>query len=568
MAVSELRILLDIDAIVDLAGPRFFERGVGYVADGRVGAISEADDAIEASVRGTDAYSVRIAAVDDRIIGICSCPMGDSGAFCKHCVALSLAWIDEPVDAPDAPTDDPVETHLAGLDRDALIDLITDEMARDGALAARIRLRAEATSDVGVRLLRQALVRATRVGGFLDYREVPTFAAEVEDVADAIERAIDAEHAEAIIDLAEFGIGRLESALESADDSDGYFSMLWGRFGRIHLAACRAAQPDPVELARRLFDLEMEDEWEVFAGAAERYADILGETGLAEYRRLGMEQWTTVPARGPGAGRYQDPAADPHHEFTVTYLMESVARASGDMDELIAVMSRDLSSAYQYLQVAEVCRDAGRGDEALDWAERGVAAFPVRTDSRLREFLADAYLERSRGDEAMTLVWAAFKEEPDLEAFQRLRRFAERTGTWDAWRTRALETVRGAHGHPEAVGTTLVEIHTWEEDLDAGWAVAREYGCDHAILLRLAKRSEDTHPEDALAAFKGEVAEVLKVADRRNYTTAIGLLRRIDRLSAKLDRSDEFGAYVARVRRDNARRPAFCSMFDAAGFPR
>ena len=597
MAENELRALLDIPAILALAGQRSFERGVEYVAEHRVGEIDVSDDAIEAPVLGSDRYLTRVSVEEGRLVGDCSCPMGDMGAFCKHCVALALAWIEpaagriwgdrrtdlgrprapivpplppeawweEPDDDTITASDDPIRAYLEALDHDELVDLIDAEMAHDDTLRTRIRLRAEAASTDGTQNLRRALDGATAVHGFLEYAEVPTWAAGVEDVADAIEAAIDQGHAEAVIDLAERGLQRVGTAIENSDDSDGYHGDFLRRFEGIHLAACRVAKPDPVELARRLFKQELESEWDVFAGAAERYADVLGEEGLAEYRRLAQEQWAAVPVRAPNADPDRLPPMPSHHAFTVTRMMESLARASGDLDELIAVMSRDLSSAYQYLQLAQVCRDAGRADEALDWAERGVGAFPGRTDSRLVEFLAEAYLERSRGDEAEALVWKAFTEEPDLESFQRLHRVAEHTGELEAWRSRALERVRAAYRHPEGVGTTLVAIHGWEGEFDAAWAAAHEFGCERHELSKLAKRTEGSHPEEASAVLKEEVAEVLSVADRRNYTMAIGLLRRIERISARLGRPDEFRVYVTEVRAQNARRPAFCSMFDATG---
>ena len=55
--------------------------------------------------------------------------------------------------------------------------------------------------------------------------------------------------------------------------------------------------------------------------------------------------------------------------------MESLARVSGDIDELVAIKAKDLSSAYQFLRIAEILLGAGRKDEALTWAERGLTAF-------------------------------------------------------------------------------------------------------------------------------------------------------------------------------------------------
>ena len=81
MADVELAALLDISAVEALAGPRSFERGVDYLATGRIGAITASDDAIGATVQGTDAYSVRISAQDRRIFSFCS--MFDAAGFVR-----------------------------------------------------------------------------------------------------------------------------------------------------------------------------------------------------------------------------------------------------------------------------------------------------------------------------------------------------------------------------------------------------------------------------------------------------------------------------------------------------
>lgn len=38
-------------------------------------------------------------------------------------------------------------------------------------------------------------------------------------------------------------------------------------------------------------------------------------------------------------------------------------------------MSRDLSSSFRFLEIAELYAKVGRRDAALDWAERGIKAY-------------------------------------------------------------------------------------------------------------------------------------------------------------------------------------------------
>ena len=243
--------------------------------------------------------------------------------------------------------------------------------------------------------------------------------------------------------------------------------------------------------------------------------------------------------------------------------------------------SRDLSSAYGFLQIARLCRDADRGDEALDWAERGVRAFPSRTDLRIREFLADEYLRRSRDHDAMALIWAEYSEGPGLERYKLLKQYADRIGSWTTWRPRALDELRRSIDQAVAAapapaqpprfrwqqppdGTRLVDILLWEGNLDAAWAEGRRLGCGRTTWLRLALGSEETHPEQALAVYRQEVEALLQVTDKRVYAQAVDLLRRIGPLMTRLGRTAEFADYAAGVRVANARRPAFLALFDAA----
>jgi len=229
------------------------------------------------------------------------------------------------------------------------------------------------------------------------------------------------------------------------------------------------ARPDAVKLARRLFGRETSSGFDVFSNAGLTYADVLGKEGIAEYRRLATEHWARVPAIGPGQ---EDPERY-GRRFRLSSIMMALARMDGDVDAQAEVLKKDLSQAYDFLKIAEVYRDAGRSDIALEWAEKGLAAFPGRTDPRLREFVAEEYHRRERHPEAMALVWAAFSERPSLEEYRDLKRHADRAAAWDSWRARAWQLLRGgvqsrgqgAGRMPwEARGdrSTLIEILLWE----------------------------------------------------------------------------------------------------------
>jgi uncharacterized Zn finger protein len=160
--------------------------------------------------------------------------------------------------------------------------------------------------------------------------------------------------------------------------------------------------------------------------------------------------------------------------------METLARQSGEVEELVAVKSRDLSDAFSFLGIAEIYKAAGNKDAALEWAERGSRAFPVRTDGRLREFLIDEYYRRGWHDKAIGIAWTSFRERPSLNEYRGLHHAALRTKQWPQWREKAIallledigskkkQTPRGSWGPPlHADHSDLVEIYLWEEDIEA-----------------------------------------------------------------------------------------------------
>jgi uncharacterized Zn finger protein len=71
-----------------LAGKRSFDRGERYVD--AVSDLRDVGGGVVATVQGTEPYQVRLTWTEPGLIGDCSCPFGQDGEFCKHCVAVGL----------------------------------------------------------------------------------------------------------------------------------------------------------------------------------------------------------------------------------------------------------------------------------------------------------------------------------------------------------------------------------------------------------------------------------------------------------------------------------------------
>ena len=544
-----------------------WKRGVDYSEGRNVLTLVKDKGTIVARVSGTRNYNVKLWMDGDELCGTCDCPMGDEGVFCKHCVAVGLTYLDgeagvggreaggqEADGAGREITLVDVREYLSRQKTGTLVDIIAEQALEDDGLRERLIMKAARSRQrkVDTKAFRKVIAQATNTRGFVDYHGAYGFSRRVENVVAGLADLLADGCAEEAVELTEYALKRAEEALGEMDDSDGYMGGIIERLEELHHKACVEARPETEKLARRRFEWELAPHWDTFHGAVETYADVLGKKGLAVYRKLAEAQWKNVPELKPG----QSDLAFDGHRYRLTSIMESLARADGDIEALVAVKRRNLSLAYHYLEIAQTYREAGKSDQALVWAEKGLAAFPERTDGRLREFLADEYHSRRRHEEAVQLIWANFFEHDGVENYAALKKHAERIKQWPRWRGQALELVRQrietikarARGNrPDWDGgpdhSTLVEIFLWEKDIDAAWQEAKRGGCSEYLWMKLAKLREKEHPADAVEVYKGQVEPIIARTNRSAYREAMGLIRKIGKLMKKLGRDDEFQHY-------------------------
>lgn len=558
-----------------LAGPAVFARGEDYFKSGAVSRLKMADDVLSARVTGSYSYAVKLWEEDDEIEYECSCPHGEEGNFCKHCVAVGLAWLAE--NKPKGGTKSAKQkktnpwkeiTDFVGLqDTATLTEWLLETAKRDDVLYENLLLKARRAAGPAstIKAFRAAIDRAVKTGGYVDWHEMPTYAAGLDNIADSLAELLQQGQAAALIDLAEYAVTRVEAACEYVDDSNGgEMTEMLERLGELHYKACLAAKPDPVALAERLFKYEMAGEFDAFHDSLRRYAAVLGKEGAARYQQLAEDEWHKVEpiTQETGRGDYDG------HRWRITRIMENFAELSGDVEALVAVKSRDLSSALRYLDIAEIYRRHRRHDQALEWAERGVKAFPNKLDDRLRDFLAEEYLRRKRNDEAMQLIWVQFVERPGLGHYQKLHQFAGKAGCWPVFRQQALEhldqLIASESGRRNyfSSAAVLVEIYLWEKNAEAAWDAASRGGIPDSLWLRLAATREEDHPGDAVSVYRRLIETAVAHTNNAAYDDAIKLVKRLKPLFERLDSTADFGQYIVLLRVKYKAKRNFMKLLD------
>jgi uncharacterized Zn finger protein len=544
----------DVETLRDLAGEKVFARGEVYYRSGHVEILSIESARVLARVAGTEDYRTVLTGRGKAIDGECSCPAFEDFGFCKHMVAAALA-----VNAGENGNSEGtgalarIREHLKAKGVDALAQMILDLAERDAVLFVKLDLAA-ATANVDDKKLearmRKAIDGATRARGYIDYRQASDWAAGVESALDALVDLIPAGRAALVLNLAEHAMSRIENAVESIDDSDGHCGALLHRARDIHLAACRAAMPDPVKLAQELFAREMEDAYDVFDGAAALYADVLGEAGLSEYRRFALKAWGKLPGRG-WRSRAQDTSSDYPR---LKGILDFFAEREGNVEARIALRSKDLSSPWDYLQLAEFCLLQGREAEALRHAEEGLWMFEDEPpDERLVLFAVDLLLKADRKQDAEAHLWRAFEKEPKLTLYRRLRKLGGKAALERTTRLVDARLAAKQRSRWESLADLFIRILMEEGMFDAAWAIIRKHGASRDVKVALAEASEKAHPREALEVYAERIEGLVRAGGNGAYAEAANLIARMAALRAP----SEQAAYVAGVKMRHGRKRNF-----------
>src|SRR5665647_1431450 len=287
-------------ALTALTDPATISRGRAYVRSGRVVEMSERGDVLRAQVQGSDLYRVRLTGSGWE----CDCPVGVTGALCKHCVAVVIAAEEgADTDAADtgaggagAPTDagppepDPVWSWLADLPRSELLDLLRCAVGQvDGLADVLAREHLAATEDVAV--LREEIDHTfTPRRRFYEYREADAYAREAEGLVQVIEGLAGPSSPDLLVAI-ERAITLTVRTILRSDDSSGYQGDQIRRLLDAHARAADAL-PGPLDRAGRrrlatwLHGFRFSGKQDFFEVDVDAYADTLGDVGVTHYREL------------------------------------------------------------------------------------------------------------------------------------------------------------------------------------------------------------------------------------------------------------------------------------------
>lgn len=341
-----------------------------------------------------------------------------------------------------------------------------------------------------------------------------------------------------------------------ADDSSGVIGDAVRRLLDLHPDAALHAQVKPATLVNWMMKFQFDNEVDYFNLDIVLYAPVLGETGVALYRRrlqelavsLGVEP-TTDELWAPGT---------PHQWSDLKYNYQRLAVLDRDVDAIIRTHARDQRVAAWQEDTAEALEEIGEFDLAIDWARKATDfSRGHQSSSAARRWLR--LVAEHRPDEHLAAVQHVFDRWPTSGNAAAVREVAG--SRWAELRPAVKEALR--RDPDEAVTFALNS----GEPLRA-WELAQELEPTSSFTwTALADALGSVDPASAIQLHMILVEQTLAQADARNYRDGARRLAKMRTLSTKVGKERAVDDFIESLRAEHRRRPRLQQEFDRVGLP-
>lgn len=539
----------------------------------------------------------------------CSCPY-DFGGYCKHIVALLLAYARKP--ERFAHRQDPTEL-LADLSREQLIALLTKLLRElpdltdliEAALVApsvsgqrktSAGRRKEVDTEVYRRRVRAIMHGLDHMRASEAYWHVGGLVEELRGVERSAREFLDAGDSAAALSILLTLVAESHDGFDYLDDSNGELGDYLNSLG--------------ATLAEVILSLDLdEEEREDLASDLDELHDNLsdyGVEGLSVAIMAAQHGWDEPPQAAQRRAMIADDDDEDGHEwdegdeesyeedshplaadadwYAPVRTYESAAQAltraklnvlerQGRTDDYLALCLRAgahlryalklleldrrpdaikhalqrLTDAGEALTLAQHLRESGHLAEAIRIGERGLRLGGRK--AALGQWLAPVEEAQGRTKQALAAWRAAFREAPSLPVWQTLKRLAG-TG-WKKLKPEAMKSLEKFYDKQP-----LAEVLLAEQEWDAAIKVADKHAGDHRIAATVADALIAHRPEWVIRASIKQAESLIAPTKSNLYPAAADWLRRAQAAYAQLRRDDEWRDYLLRLKEQYKRRPA------------
>jgi uncharacterized Zn finger protein len=579
------------------ASPDSFRRGEEYYREGALSNTAIQGMLLSGECAGTYApyYRVQVE-LDQAGIADASCTcLYEYGGYCKHIVALLLAYVRHPKSF--AVRKAPAEL-LADLEHDDLTAILTKLIQEQPDLYDRIAAMTSVPSTSKKKRRKKVDIEVHRrhilgIVHSLDgmrmseaYWHVGGLANQLREVEESAMKFLDAGDAESAVEILLVLLEESSRGIENIDDSNGELGGFVGDLGTPLAEAILSMDLSRVErdrLVRRL----------------KKLIDYAGGYGMEGNLDIAVQAakygWDDAPKekaspRGDGSIFYEEdePDEDDEYEFRelgfpidsgfddLTEVKLNVLERQGRTEEYLALCKQEgrhlryalklcdlkqievavkyakknLATAEETLEVARRLRESRLVTEAIEIGEHGLKL--KGSKASLGEWLGPVEEAQGRTKQALTAWTAAFGEDPTLDIYKTIKRLA---GTsWGRLRSEVMAKLRRTHDKQ-----VLAEVYLQEEEWDDAIKVADGRDVWYTVAEIVADGVIQHRPEWVVQISLKHAERLMSEVKSKNYPIAATWLKRAKQAYTLLGKSDEWKKYLKETKEKYKRRPALQS---------
>ena len=503
----------------------------------------------------------------------CACAY-EFGGYCKHIVALLLAYLNDPAsfETQTAPQD-----LLRELDRDQMVELLTElmqknddarntverwvaELARKGAAATsasgtKDTPQRQTVDDTPYRKRIRALIREAGENYSPDYDgEHEELAQELDKIRQVIVDFLNADQPRDALAIAAAVLDEIRKCQDHAEDELNELDDFAHQLDILIAEAVLSIELNSAEKKKLLKTIgddgypavrdALAYGWTV-ASRADEADPAIGARPGDDYQADVVEAQLNVLDRRGDHERYLAIALAAGRHLRYTQKLAELGRGA----EAAQYAAQHFKRAGDALALAQQLRTAGQVDEAVALAGSGLRLAQPRAE--LGRWLAPIAISRKDNDLALRAWIAVFDEHPSLSLYQEIKALAGQM--WDETRIHLHEQL--AHSWQHQVHA---EILLCEQDWDAAIALARKTrsGLTSQVVEIVADGVMQHRPDWVVETGKQCAQALIDTISSSRYPEAAAWLARVKKAYRVLGQGATWDAYLARLKEDYRRRPS------------
>jgi len=219
----------------------------------------------------------------------------------------------------------------------------------------------------------------------------------------------------------------------------------------------------------------------------------------------------------------------------------------GKVDEAIKA-SQKLKYDSEILSIAQQLREAGRLNEAMVLAERGLK-MKGSSAYELGTWLAPLEESQGRNEMALLAYRATYDAQPEIELYRHIKRLSGEN--WGAIRPALLKKAREMH-----YSDILVDIHLEENEWDEAIKIAQRDIFSFHLLEKVADALIPHRPDWVTCVAIKQAENLITQTQSKLYPVAARWLERAKKAYQYKGQAAEWKAYIDNLRVIYAKRPA------------